>query len=97
MEETTVHLVGLINDNEELVSALSSHDNMVELFQKMLRKNIINSDKKTLFYSLDHSRLDPELLARYLLRLVSERIRDKYNCLEKVPQLSKPNRGERDM
>ncbi len=76
MEETTVQLVGLINDNEELVSALSSHDNMVELFQKMLKKNIINSDKKTLFYSLDHSRLDPELLARYLLRLVSERIRE---------------------
>ncbi len=74
---TTLPLMCYCSDNdEELVSALSSHDNMVEIFQKMLRKNIINSDKKTLFYSLDHSRLDPELLARYLLRLVSERIRE---------------------
>ncbi len=75
-DASVAQLVSLLNDNEELVSALSSHDNMVELFQKMLRKNIINSDKKTLFYSLDHSRLDPELLVRYLLRLVSERIRE---------------------
>ena len=68
------YMVKVLNDFEdELVHELSQADPM-NLY-KNLFQCIITSDMSDNFTSLDHSRVDPKLQIRYLLRLVSVMIK----------------------
>ena len=68
------YLLKLMDDLEEdLVHELSKED-PVNLSKDLFQACIITSDMCDHFNSLDHSRVDPQLQIRYLLRLVSENI-----------------------
>ena len=65
------YMVKVLNDFEdELVHELSQADPM-NLYKNLFQKGIITSDMSDHFTSLDHSRVDPNLQIRYLLRLVN--------------------------
>ena len=69
------YLLKLLDDfEEELVLELSKAD-PVNLSKDLFQACIITSDMCNHFTSLDHSRVDPQLQIRYLLRLVSENIK----------------------
>ena len=59
---------------EELVCELSSV-NAVEMCKAFFQACVITSDMSDNFHSLDHSRLEPQLQIRYLLRLVRMNIK----------------------
>ena len=69
------YLLKLMDDfEEELVHELSKADPM-NLSKDLFQACIITSDMSNHFTSLDHSRVDPQLQIRYLLRLVRENIK----------------------
>ncbi len=69
----------------------------VEFFHKMLQQCILSDCKECEFFkSLDHSRVDPQLQVRYLLRLVSVRVSEDENVWEKFMTLL-VSIGERQM
>ena len=69
------YLLKLMDDLEdELVHELSKTD-PVNLFKNLFQENVISCDVCNHFTSLDHSRVDPQLQIRYLLRLVRENIK----------------------
>ena len=76
--------MGILNDCEEdLISELSDADS-VRLCKDLFQACIITSDMCNLFTSLDHSRVDPQLKVRYILRLVSVRVKDDVTAWEKL-------------
>ncbi len=82
--------------NEELLSNCCKSD-PVELFHKMLRRSILSDCRECEFFkSLDHSRVDPQLQVRYLLRLVSVRVSEDESVWEKFMTLL-VSIGERQM
>ena len=69
------YLLKLMDDFEEdLIRELSKAD-PVNLSKNLFKACIITSDMCDHFTSLDHSRVDPQLQIRYLLRLVRENIK----------------------
>ena len=69
------YMVKVLNDFEdELVPELSQAD-PINLYKDLFQRCIITSDTSDHFTSLDHSRVDPKLQIRYLLRLVSVMIK----------------------
>ena len=69
------YLLKLMDDLEdELVHELSKED-PVNLSKDLFQACIITSDMCMHFTSLDHSRVDPQLQIRYLLRLVRDNIK----------------------
>ena len=69
-------LVKMLHDNEQLLETLSTPKvNAMELSKKMFQRCIISDSMRNQFTSLDHSRVDPKLQIRYLLRLVSEKMK----------------------
>ena len=85
------YMLNVLNDFEdELVHELSQAD-PVNLYKDLFQRCIITSDKNDHFTSLDHSRVDPKLRIRYLLRLVSVMIKcdvivwDKFLMLLDTP------------
>ncbi len=69
----------------------------MKLFHKMLRRSILcNCLECELFKTLDHSRVDPQLQVRYLLRLVSVRVSEDESVWEKFMTLL-VSTGERQM
>ena len=80
---TSDYLLKLMDDLEEdLVHELSKAD-PVNLSKDLFQACIITSDMCDLFTSLDHSRVDPQLQIRYLLRLVRENIKSDLAVWEK--------------
>ena len=69
-------LVKMLRDNEQLLETLSTPKvNAMELSKKMFQRCIISDSMRNQFTSLDHSRVDPQLQVRYLLRLVNEKMK----------------------
>ena len=68
-------LVKVLRDDEQLLETLSPKVNAMELSKKMFQRCIISDSMRNQFTSLDHSRVDPQLQVRYLLRLVSEKMK----------------------
>ena len=58
---------------KQLVTALSSTD-LLKLSNNLLKNVVISKEMRDTFASLDHDRLEPELIARYILRHVLQRI-----------------------
>ncbi len=86
----------MLLQNEELLSNCCKSD-PVELFHKMLRRSILSDCRECEFFkSLDHSRVDPQLQVRYLLRLVSVRVSEDESVWEKFMTLL-VSIGERQM
>ena len=77
----------LLQESEAELSGLCQTD-PVELSKK-LYQNLVLSDgpKYDFFKSLDHSRVDPQLQVRYLLKLVSERVSEDESVWEKFMTL----------
>ena len=68
-------LVKMLRDDKQLLETLSTPKvNAMELSKKMFQSCIISDSMRNQFISLDHSRVDPQLQVRYLLRLVSEKM-----------------------
>ena len=65
----------LYDKEEELVHVLSLKD-PVEVANNLFKKCVISDTMWDLFASLDHSRVEPQLEIRYLLRLVCKRLED---------------------
>ncbi len=86
----------LLQESEAELSGLCQTD-PVKLSKK-LYQNLVLSDgpKYDFFKSLDHSRVDPQLQVRYLLRLVSERVSEDESVWEKFMTLLY-SMGERQM
>ncbi len=90
------NLVKRLRENERKLSSWCKTD-PVELFHKMLRRSILSDCRECeLFKSLDHSRVDPQLQVRYLLRLVSVRVSEDESVWEKFMTLL-VSIGERQM
>ncbi len=86
----------VLRQNEEHFSNFCKSD-PVDLFHKMLRRSILTDCRECeLFKSLDHSRVDPQLQVRYLLRLVSVRVSEDESVWEKFMTLL-VSIGERQM
>ena len=69
------YLVKLMDDlEEELIHELPKAD-PGNLFKNLFQENVISGDMFNHFTSLDHSRVDPHLQIRYLLRLVRKNIK----------------------
>ena len=69
------YLVKLMDDYEEDITCELSESDPVNLSKDLFQACIITSDMCNHFTSLDHSRVDPQLQIRYLLRLVRENIK----------------------
>ena len=69
------YLVKLLDDYEEAITCELSESNPVNLSKDLFQACIITRDMCRDFTSLDHSRVDPQLQIRYLLRLVRENIK----------------------
>ncbi len=94
--ETVGNVVDVFRKNEEQLSSCCKSD-PVELFRKMLQRSILSDCWECeLFKSLDHSRVDPQLQVRYLLRLVSVRVSEDESVWEKFMTLLL-SIGERQM
>ena len=65
----------LLKFEKKLVQALAQTD-LLKLSQDLLRYRVIARDIMKTIASLDHKRLDPQTTARYLLHLVSVRVKD---------------------
>ena len=89
-------LVKMLGDNEQLLETLSPKVNAMELSKKMFQRCIISDSMRNQFTSLDHSRVDPQLQVRYLLRLVSEKMKEDESVWEKVLSLL-TSMGERQL
>ena len=71
---------------KQLVTALSSTD-LLKLSNDLLKNVVISEEMRDIFASLDHDRLEPELIARYLLCHVLQKIECgsvMYNNLERA-------------
>ncbi len=94
--ETVGNVVDVFRKNEEQLSSCCKSD-PVELFRKILQRSILSDFWECeLFKSLDHSRVDPQLQVRYLLRLVSVRVSEDESVWEKFMTLLL-SIGERQM
>ena len=71
----TKYLLKLMDDFEEDLVHELSKANPVNLSKDLFQACIITSDMCNHFTSLDHSRVEPQLQIRYLLRLVRENIK----------------------
>ena len=72
----TAHQVRVLCDKEEeLVHVLSVKD-PVEVANNLYRKCIISDTMRDQFVSLDHSRVEPQLQIRYLLRLARKQLEE---------------------
>ena len=72
----TAHQVRVLCDKEEeLVHVLSVKD-PVEVANNLYRKCIISDTMRDQFVSLDHSRVEPQLQIRYLLRLARKKLEE---------------------
>ncbi len=90
------NLVKRLCENERKLSSWCK-TGPVDLFRKMLRRSILSDCRECeLFKSLDHSRVDPQLQVRYLLRLVSVRVSEDESVWEKFMTLL-VSIGERQM
>ena len=76
------HLIELLKNNEELVSALVKTD-LVTFSKELFQSRVISKEVKDQFYSLDHDHLDPGLRARYLLQHIRERVSDDVGVWQK--------------
>ena len=76
------YLLKLLDDFKELIHELSKAD-PVNLSKDLFQACIITSDMCNHFTSLDHSRVDPQLQIRYLLRLVRESIKSDLTVWDK--------------
>ena len=77
------YLLKLLDDfKEDLIHELSKAD-PVNLSKDLFQACIITSDMCNHFTSLDHSRVDPQLQIRYLLRLVRESIKSDLTVWDK--------------
>ena len=65
----------LCDKEEELVHVLSVKD-PVEVANNLYRKCVISDTMRDQFVSLDHSRVDPQLQIRYLLRLARKKLEE---------------------
>ena len=65
----------LYDKEEELVHVLSVKD-PVEVANNLYRKCVISDTMRDQFVSLDHSRVDPQLQIRYLLRLARKKLEE---------------------
>ena len=65
----------LCDKEEELVHVLSVKD-PVEVANNLYRKCIISDTMRDQFVSLDHSRVEPQLQIRYLLRLARKKLEE---------------------
>ena len=73
---TTAHQVRVLCDKEEeLVHVLSVKD-PVEVANNLYRKCVISDTMRDQFVSLDHSRVEPQLQIRYLLRLARKQLEE---------------------
>ena len=81
----------LQHHEEELVEALADID-LVKLSHNLLRCRVITKEMMKTITSLDHDRLDSQTRARYLLLLVSERVKvDSRLCTKFHKVLCKVN------
>ena len=77
-------LLQVLRDCEEdLVHSWCGYD-VVELSKRFSQKCVITSEGFSRFSCLDHSRLEPQLQVRYLLRLVSERAKTDQMVVKKL-------------
>ena len=65
----------VLNDCEDELVSLLSNVNGTELCDKFSERCLLSKESRTLYTSLDHSRLKPELQVRYLVRLVSNEVK----------------------
>ena len=90
-------LVKMLRDDEQLLKTMSrTKVNAMELSKKMFQRCIISDSMRNQFTSLDHSRVDPKLQVRYLLRLVSEKMKGDESVWEKFLSLL-ASMGERQL
>ena len=81
-------LLKILRDDEQLLETLSTPKrNAMELSKKMFQRSIISDNMWNQFTSLDHSRVDPQLQVRYLLRLVGENMKEDESVWEKFLSL----------
>ena len=73
----------LMDDYEEDITCELSESDPVNLSKDLFMACIITSDMCRNFTSLDHSRVDPQLQIRYLLRLVRENIKSDFAVWDK--------------
>ena len=64
----------LRNCEDELASSLSGVDTQ-KLCDMLFQRRLLSTESRAHFTSLDHSRLEPQLQVRYLVRLASERVK----------------------
>ncbi len=99
MSRSAEDLSKILGENEERLSSWCRSD-PVALSKKLLEKYILSdslldrSKKYKFFESLDHSRVDPQLQVRYLLRLVSERVSEDENVWKNFRALLKKEEEE---
>ena len=83
----TAHQVRVLCDKEEeLVHVLSVKD-PVEVANNLYRKCIISDTMRDQFVSLDHSRVEPQLQIRYLLRLARKQLEEDNTVWDKFLNL----------
>ena len=76
----------LCDKEEELVHVLSVKD-PVEVANNLYRKCIISDTMRDQFVSLDHSRVEPQLQIRYLLRLARKQLEEDNTVWDKFLNL----------
>ena len=76
----------LCDKEEELVHVLSVKD-PVEVANNLYRKCIISDTMRDQFVSLDHSRVEPQLQIRYLLRLACKKLEEDNTVWDKFLNL----------
>ena len=69
-EKSTLKTV--LRDSEDELASSLCRANVVSLCENLFKRCVISGKSYDCFASLDHSRLKPELLVRYLLRLAGE-------------------------
>ena len=83
----TAHQVRVLCDKEEeLVHVLSVKD-PVEVASNLYRKCVISDTMRDQFVSLDHSRVEPQLQIRYLLRLARKQLEEDNTVWDKFLNL----------
>ena len=83
----TAHQVSVLCDKEEeLIHVLSVKD-PVEVANNLYRKCIISDTMRDQFVSLDHSRVEPQLQIRYLLRLARKKLEEDNTVWDKFLNL----------
>ena len=64
--------ISALRDSEDELASSLCRVNVVSLCESLFERCVITRDSYDCFTSLDHSRLKPQLLVRYLLRLAGE-------------------------